>query len=65
MRCWNKHRMGKTVTVECLRGPDGPLKFCYHPSGEELGDAEAVLERGTEAGKDLARKVGDVLAVRM
>lgn len=64
LRCWDPRRMGKSVTVACLRGPDDRVTFRYHPSGNELGDAEAPLEQGTVAGQDIARAIAVALAFK-
>lgn len=62
LRCWDGHRQGGSVQVACTRRSDGRLQFSYHPSGAELGDAEAVLQPGVAS--EVARVIAVALSVR-
>lgn len=62
LRCWDGCRQGGSVQVACTRRSDGRLQFCYHPSGAELGDAEAVLQPGVAS--DVARVIAVALSIR-
>lgn len=63
LRCWEGHRTGKVITVACRWGPDERLHFRYHPSGEELGDAEEILHPGHESGS--ARLIAVAFSARV
>ncbi|WP_121432256.1 hypothetical protein [Actinomadura pelletieri] len=46
LRCWNPNRRGTTVQVACLHATDDRLHLRYHPTGDELGDANDIHRPG-------------------
>jgi hypothetical protein len=51
------------VAITCLRDSDNRLQLRYHPSGDELGDAEGIDRPGTEKGMGHARMIAVAVSV--
>ncbi|TDB91002.1 hypothetical protein E1264_03105 [Actinomadura sp. KC216] len=61
LRCWNPNRRGKTVQVACLYATGDRLHLRYHPTGDELGDANDIYRPGQAHGH--ARTIAVALSV--